>query len=62
MVARRAKAVERSLKGGYSLGNLFGSDEQVVPKRVRVNRGKYDKVRAQSAKRLQEKRLNLQIG
>ena len=54
-VARRAKAVEKSLKGSYGLGNLFGGDEEVVPKMKRVRRGKHLKVRAQSVKRIERR-------
>ena len=40
-IERRAKAVEKSLKGSYGLGNLFGGDEEVVvPKKKRAKKAK----------------------
>ena len=47
--ARRLEKLEKS-RGGYGLARLFGSDEEVAPKRAR--RPKFESVRAQSAKRV----------
>ena len=38
------------MKGSYGLGGLFGGTK---PTRKRVRRGKFEKVRAQSAKRIE---------